>query len=88
MENKYNFYIKTFFQIFFLLFYTAVAIAQQKPAADFGVDNKVGCGILVAQFTDKSTNNPISWSWKFYQNNSQDTLSSNLQNPVFAFNDI
>lgn len=35
------------------------------PVADFSADPLAGCGNLVVQFADNSTNSPSSWEWDF-----------------------
>ncbi len=72
------------FGLIFMVLFSVITLAQQ-PIANFTYDKNIGCGYLVAQLTDKSSNNPVSWSWKIYQDNNTDTLKSTLQNPVFAF---
>lgn len=50
------------------------------PVASFSMSPTSGQEPLVVQFTDKSTNNPTSWSWDF-----GDGTTSTLQNPQHTF---
>jgi len=82
-QNKYTIG-KIKFILFFYLTTISIIILAQKPVANFSNDNSNGCGYIVINFTDQSTNTPDSWLWKIYQTNGIDTLKSTLQNPVFA----
>jgi PKD repeat protein len=53
------------------------------PAVDFASDKVSGCPGMTVQFTDKSTNNPTSWLWKFPGGNPS---SSTDQNPIVVYN--
>jgi uncharacterized protein (TIGR02145 family) len=55
---------------------------KNPPVADFTIDQtSVYIGAEI-QFTDKSTNNPESWSWDFGDGN---TSSSSSQNPLYTY---
>lgn len=71
--------------LFFISILTSQLFAQQAPVADFTVDTTKGCGFVIVNFTDQSTNTPTKWEWKFYQRNSKDTLRSSLHHPTFSF---
>jgi gliding motility-associated-like protein len=64
--------------IFLIL--NASLVHAQVPVAEFSADKTSGCGSLVVQFTDQSTNSPSSWSWNFGNG-----ATSTLQNPVIAY---
>jgi chitodextrinase len=51
------------------------------PNADFVGNPTSGCAPLGVTFTDKSTGNPISWSWKF-----GDGGTSTAQHPKYTYN--
>ncbi|ULQ50660.1 PKD domain-containing protein [Flavihumibacter fluvii] len=57
------------------------SLFAQKPVADFTADVTSGCAPLRVRFTDQSTNNPKTYTWKF----GNDQLSK-AQNPVIVFN--
>ncbi len=52
----------------------------QAPVTNFSASPTSGCGPLVVQFTDNSTNNPVFWNWDF--GNGQQSSS---QNPVVTY---
>ena len=54
------------------------------PQADFSADINEGCGPLVVEFTDLSTNDPSIWLWTFEGGT---PATSSLQNPVVTFED-
>lgn len=54
-----------------------------KPVANFTVSNNQGCGPLVVQFSDLSSNNPTSWQWSFPGGN---PATSTAQNPSVVYN--
>ena len=57
-----------------------------KPVADFTATPTSGMPPLAVQFTDKSTNNPISWKWEYQKvGTSSWTQFSTAQNPSFTF---
>ncbi|MBI4647403.1 MAG: PKD domain-containing protein, partial [Bacteroidia bacterium] len=53
------------------------------PVADFTVNDSTVTAGSTVQFTDLSTNNPISWSWSFAGGTPS---SSTLQNPSVTYN--
>lgn len=55
------------------------------PDPNFSADVTIGNRPLIVQFTDESTNNPLSWSWDFDNDGIAD---SNDQNPEWTYNDI
>lgn len=54
------------------------------PVADFKAVPKSGQTPLVVQFTDLSTGDPTSWSWKFDDGNGNFTTST-AQHPTHTF---
>jgi len=52
------------------------------PVTGFTADVTEGCAPLTVNFTDTSTNNPVSWSWDF-----GDGSTSSEQNPTNTFSD-
>ena len=64
----------------FLLLSCVGGTFGQAPVVGFSANTTVGCGFLAVSFTDLSTNNPTSWSWKFGNGN-----SSGQQNPTNAY---
>jgi PKD repeat protein len=50
------------------------------PVADFSVDFIEGCAPLTVNFTDESTNFPLTWLWNF-----DGTITANTQNTSFTF---
>jgi PKD repeat protein len=55
-----------------------------KPVTAFAAGNTTPCAGVVVQFTDNSTNVPLTWMWTFQDGAS--TITSTLQNPGIAFN--
>jgi PKD repeat protein len=53
------------------------------PYANFTGDTLSGCPGFNVQYSDSTTNSPTSWSWTFPGGT---PASSNLQNPVVAYN--
>jgi gliding motility-associated-like protein len=53
------------------------------PAANFGVDDPTANVNQTVQFTDQSTNGPVSWFWDF--GDSQIDSTSTLQNPTHIY---
>jgi len=53
-----------------------ITVIQPRPIANFTATPTSGTTPLVVQFTDTSTNTPVSWNWSF-----GDGTTSNLQNP-------
>jgi uncharacterized repeat protein (TIGR01451 family) len=51
-----------------------------EPTADFTADKTSGCAPLTVLFTDQSTGNPRSWSWRF-----GDGVTSTEQNPSHTY---
>ena len=51
-----------------------------EPVALFEADVTTGCNVLTVQFTDLSTNDPISWTWDFGDGN-----GSNEQHPEHTY---
>ncbi|MBZ5859251.1 PKD domain-containing protein [Flavihumibacter profundi] len=64
-----------------LLFMGGKSLFAQKPTADFTASKTSGCAPLSVVFTDKSTNKPTSWNWKFGTNQ-----LDQRQNPTVTFN--
>ncbi len=52
------------------------------PVADFTADFTSGCGSLLVNFADTSTNTPTSWLWDFKNDG---TATSILQNPSYNY---
>ncbi len=52
------------------------------PVAGFEADVTTGCGTLIVQFTDLSTNSPSSWAWDF----GDASAINNENNPVHVYN--
>jgi hypothetical protein len=50
------------------------------PIAAFSASATFGCDTLTVDFTDSSTNTPVSWSWNFGDGNTSD-----LQNPSHTY---
>lgn len=44
-----------------------------------------GSTVPVVYFYDRSTGNPTSWSWQFYDSNDVLVTTSSVQNPVITF---
>jgi uncharacterized repeat protein (TIGR01451 family) len=55
-------------------------LGTPRPVSDFTANATRGNNSLDVQFTDKSTNNPTSWSWDF-----GDGSTSTLQNPTHTY---
>ncbi|WP_155396543.1 PKD domain-containing protein [Methanosarcina barkeri] len=61
-----------------------VGIASaNSPIAEFSADKTSGDSPLTVNFTDQSTNSPLSWAWDF---NNDGTVDSNVQNPTYTYN--
>ena len=59
-----------------------VSVLPDSPVADFSVDVNSGAAPLTVQFTDLTTNNPISWDWDF---ESDGIIDSHEQNPSWTY---
>jgi len=59
---------------------TATTTTVPPPVADFSANPLSGTSPLSVQFTDTSTNSPVSWSWNF-----GDGDTSTLQNPPHTY---
>ena len=57
-----------------------VTAIRVRPRADFTASQASGCWPLEVQFTDLTTNSPMTWLWKF-----GDKDSSFAQNPVHTY---
>ncbi len=57
-----------------------MAVHAQAPVANFTSNVTAGCGPLIVNFKDLSTNNPTSWLWDF-----GDGQTSTGQNPSVTF---
>ncbi len=68
------------FTTFILLVTGSYHISAQKPNANFSVNDSIGCDILIASFTDLSTNSPTSWKWYF-----GDGGTSSSKNPTWGY---
>jgi PKD repeat protein len=51
-----------------------------KPVANFSANKTTGSYPFAVNFTDRSTNKPLSWNWSFGDGN-----FSTLQNPVYTY---
>ncbi|AKB34206.1 Chitin binding protein [Methanosarcina siciliae HI350] len=60
-----------------------VAALPDSPVADFSVDVTSGAAPLTVQFTDLTTNKPVSWAWDF---ESDGIIDSYEQNPFWTYN--
>ncbi|AKB27731.1 Chitin binding protein [Methanosarcina siciliae T4/M] len=60
-----------------------VSVLPDSPVADFSVDVTSGPAPLTVQFTDLTTNGPISWAWDF---ESDGIIDSYEQNPSWTYN--
>lgn len=56
--------------------------SSQPPVANFSATPTTGCNPLVVEFTDLSTNSPVSWSWTFPGGS---PATSNQQNPTVVY---
>jgi len=54
--------------------------ATQAPVSSFTADSVINCGLSTINFTDNSSNNPVSWEWDFGDGN-----TSTDQNPTNTF---
>ena len=59
-----------------------VSVLPGSPVADFSVDVTSGSAPLTVQFTDLTTNKPISWFWDF---ESDGIIDSYEQNPSWTY---
>ncbi|AKB34208.1 Chitin binding protein [Methanosarcina siciliae HI350] len=59
-----------------------VSVLPDSPAADFSVDVTSGSAPLTVQFTDLTTNKPVSWAWDF---ESDGIIDSYEQNPSWTY---
>ena len=55
------------------------------PTANFNVNDQLICTGMTVQFTDMTSNNPLTWQWYFPGGN---PASSNNQNPSVTYNNI
>ncbi|GGB16286.1 hypothetical protein GCM10011511_45110 [Puia dinghuensis] len=55
-------------------------VSAQAPGTDFSATPTSGCGPLVVQFTDQSSNGPLFWAWDFGNG-----LTSRQQNPTTTY---
>ncbi|AKB27733.1 Chitin binding protein [Methanosarcina siciliae T4/M] len=60
-----------------------VSVLPDSPVADFSVDVTSGYAPLTVQFTDLTTNRPVSWAWDF---ESDGIIDSYEQNPSWTYN--
>jgi PKD repeat protein len=60
-----------------------VAVLPDSPVADFSIDVTSGPAPLTVQFTDLTTNKPVSWAWDF---ESDGIIDSYEQNPSWTYN--
>ncbi|AKB51994.1 Chitin binding protein [Methanosarcina barkeri str. Wiesmoor] len=60
-----------------------VPVLPDSPVADFSVDVTSGSAPLTVQFTDLTTNRPVSWAWDF---ESDGIIDSYEQNPPWTYN--
>ncbi|WP_321428971.1 leucine-rich repeat protein [uncultured Methanolobus sp.] len=60
-----------------------VSVLPDSPVADFSVDVTSGAAPLTAQFTDLTTNKPISWAWDF---DNDGIIDSHEQSPSWTYN--
>ncbi len=56
--------------------------SSQPPVANFTGTPTTGCSPMTVNFTDQSTNNPVSWAWTFPGGS---PASSNQQNPSVVY---
>ncbi|WP_231593712.1 leucine-rich repeat protein [Methanosarcina siciliae] len=59
-----------------------VSVLPDSPVADFSVDVTSGPAPLTVQFTDLTTNKPVSWAWDF---ESDGIIDSYEQNPSWTY---
>ena len=59
-----------------------VSVLPDSPVADFSVDVTSGSVPLTVQFTDLTTNKPVSWAWDF---ESDGIIDSHEQNPSWTY---
>ena len=59
-----------------------VSVLPDSPVAYFSVDMTSGAAPLTVQFTDLTTNKPISWAWDF---ESDGIIDSHEQNPSWTY---
>lgn len=57
--------------------------SSQPPVANFSATPTSGCNPLTVEFTDLSTNSPVSWSWTFPGGS---PATSTQQNPTVVYN--
>ena len=57
-----------------------ITVIEPKPVAQFTENTTTGVSPLSVQFTDTSTNSPMSWYWVFGDGN-----TSTQQSPVFTY---
>jgi len=57
-----------------------IVVGAAAPVASFSATPMSGAAPLMVQFSDSSTNTPISWTWSF-----GDGSSSSVQNPVYTY---
>jgi uncharacterized repeat protein (TIGR01451 family) len=55
-------------------------VSAQKPVADFYTDTNIACIGTCINFTDSSTNNPLSWLWDF-----GDGTTDTVSNPTHCY---
>ncbi len=58
-----------------------------KPIAYFELSQSTGCQGVTIEFTDKSQNNPTSWKWDFFIDNTK-IATFNERNPKLTFNGV
>jgi len=77
--------MKKFLRSVFALLFATTTFVQlalaQAPVANFTVDKTSGCGFVIVNFTDISTNTPTSWLWTFGDGGA----TSNEQNPANVY---
>jgi outer membrane protein assembly factor BamB len=59
--------------------------SPQSPAASFTATPTSGPPPLAVQFTDRSTNNPMSWNWSFGDGTWFNTTNSSQKNPTHTY---
>lgn len=66
--------------------YITVLPAEGAPMASFSTNETTGTAPLTVQFTDTSTNTPVSWTWQIFASGSNtDIYSINTQNMTYEF---